>query len=82
MTSLREAVMEGAVLRVRPKMMTVVTIIAGLLPLFWGRGTGSEIMQRIAAPMIGGMISALALTLIVLPVLYSLWHEYLLAREG
>ncbi|UCC24028.1 MAG: efflux RND transporter permease subunit [Gemmatimonadales bacterium] len=80
--SLREAVMEGAVLRVRPKMMTVVTIIAGLLPLFWGRGAGSEIMQRIAAPMIGGMVSALALTLIVLPVLYSIWHEYLLAREG
>jgi Cu(I)/Ag(I) efflux system membrane protein CusA/SilA len=80
--SLRDAVMEGAVLRVRPKMMTVVTIIAGLLPLFWGRGTGSEIMQRIAAPMIGGMVSALALTLFVLPVLYSIWHEYLLGRGG
>ncbi|MEJ2541562.1 MAG: efflux RND transporter permease subunit, partial [Gemmatimonadota bacterium] len=78
---LREAVMEGAVLRVRPKMMTVITIIAGLLPLFWGTGTGAEVMQRIAAPMIGGMVSALLLTLVLLPVLYSLWHEALLRRE-
>jgi Cu(I)/Ag(I) efflux system membrane protein CusA/SilA len=54
---LYEAIMEGAVERVRPKMMTVVAIVAGLLPIMWSRGTGSEIMQRIAVPMIGGMIS-------------------------
>lgn len=79
---LRDAVMEGAVLRVRPKMMTVMTIIVGLLPLFWGRGTGAEVMQRIAAPMVGGMVSALILTLLLLPVLYSLWHEALLRRAA
>ncbi|MBT8336511.1 MAG: efflux RND transporter permease subunit [Gemmatimonadetes bacterium] len=63
-------------------MMTVITIIAGLLPLFIGHGTGSEVMQRIAAPMVGGMVSALALTLIVIPVLYSLWHEAVLRRTA
>ena len=66
------AVMEGAVERVRPKMMTVVAIMAGLLPIMWGSGTGSEVMSRIAAPMIGGMISSTVLTLMVIPVLYAL----------
>lgn len=60
----------GAALRLRPKMMTVVTIIAGLLPIMWSQGTGSEVMQRIAAPMIGGMVTALVLTLLVLPAAY------------
>lgn len=69
-SSLLEAIREGAVLRVRPKVMTVATIVAGLLPLFWGMGTGSEVMQRIAAPMIGGMISAPLLSLLVVPVAY------------
>ncbi len=69
---LREALVEGAVLRVRPKAMTVAVIIAGLLPLFVGTGTGSEVMQRIAAPMIGGMISAPVLSMIVLPAAYLL----------
>jgi Cu(I)/Ag(I) efflux system membrane protein CusA/SilA len=69
---LREAVIEGAVLRVRPKMMTVVAIMAGLLPIMWGTGTGSEVMRRIAAPMVGGMVSATVLTLVVIPVLYAL----------
>ena len=69
---LHEAVMEGAVLRVRPKMMTVVAIMAGLLPIMWGTGTGSEVMRRIAAPMVGGMVSATVLTLVVIPVLYAL----------
>jgi Cu(I)/Ag(I) efflux system membrane protein CusA/SilA len=64
--------MEGAVERVRPKMMTVVAIMAGLLPIMWGNGTGSEVMSRIAAPMIGGMISSTVLTLVVIPVLYAL----------
>ena len=69
------AVMEGAVERVRPKMMTVVAIIAGLLPIMWGHGAGADIMKRIAAPMVGGMISSTVLTLIVIPAVYSLWRE-------
>ncbi len=77
MADLYEAVMEGAVNRVRPKMMTVVAIMAGLLPIMWGTGTGSEVMRRIAAPMVGGMISSTALTLIVIPALYALFK----ARE-
>ena len=64
--------MEGAVERVRPKMMTVVAIMAGLLPIMWSTGTGSEIMQRIAVPMIGGMVSSTLLTLIVIPAIYAL----------
>ena len=67
-----DAVMEGAVERVRPKMMTVVAIMAGLLPIMWGTGTGSEVMRRIAAPMVGGMVSSTILTLIVIPALYAL----------
>lgn len=67
-----DAIMEGAVERVRPKMMTVVAIMAGLLPIMWSNGTGSEIMQRIAVPMIGGMISSTLLTLIVIPAIYGL----------
>jgi hypothetical protein len=66
------AVMEGAVERVRPKMMTVVAIMAGLLPIMWGTGTGSEVMSRIAAPMVGGMISSTVLTLAVIPALCAL----------
>ena len=66
------AIMEGAVERVRPKMMTVVAIMAGLLPILWSTGTGSEVMQRIAVPMIGGMVSSTLLTLIVIPAIYAL----------
>ena len=69
---LYDAVMEGAVERVRPKMMTVVAIMAGLLPIMWGSGTGSEVMSRIAAPMVGGMISSTVLTLAVIPALYAM----------
>jgi Cu(I)/Ag(I) efflux system membrane protein CusA/SilA len=69
---IHEAIMEGAVERVRPKMMTVVAIMAGLLPIMWSTGTGSEIMQRIAVPMIGGMISSTLLTLIVIPAIFGL----------
>jgi Cu(I)/Ag(I) efflux system membrane protein CusA/SilA len=69
---LDEAIREGAVLRVRPKAMTVSVIIAGLLPIMWSQGTGSEVMQRIAAPMIGGMITAPLLSLFVIPVAYRL----------
>src|ERR1700723_2885517 len=69
---LREAIMLGAVERVRPKMMTVVAITGGLLPIMWSTGTGSEVMQRIAGPMIGGMVSSTVLTLIVIPAVYGL----------
>ncbi|MCK9201786.1 MAG: efflux RND transporter permease subunit [Gallionella sp.] len=69
---LHAAIMEGAVERVRPKMMTVVAIMAGLLPILWSSGTGSEVMRRIAAPMVGGMVSSAVLTLLVIPVLYAL----------
>ena len=74
------AVMEGAVERVRPKMMTVVAIMAGLLPIMWGSGTGSEVMRRIAAPMVGGMISSTLLTLIVIPAIYALVKEFSINR--
>jgi Cu(I)/Ag(I) efflux system membrane protein CusA/SilA len=75
------AVMEGAVERVRPKMMTVVAIMAGLLPIMWGTGTGSEVMSRIAAPMVGGMISSTVLTLAVIPALYALVKQWQLRRN-
>jgi len=74
------AVMEGAVERVRPKMMTVVAIMAGLLPIMWGSGTGSEVMRRIAAPMVGGMLSSTLLTLAVIPALYALVKEWRLGK--
>jgi Cu(I)/Ag(I) efflux system membrane protein CusA/SilA len=69
---LKTAVIAGAVERVRPKMMTVVAIMAGLLPIMWSHGTGAEVMQRIAVPMIGGMVSSTVLTLIVIPVIYTI----------
>ncbi len=71
---LRQAVLHGAGLRVRPVMMTAAAIIAGLLPILYGSGTGSEVMSRIAAPMVGGMISAVILTLLVLPTIYLIWR--------
>ena len=71
---LRAAIVEGALLRLRPKLMTVITIIVGLLPIMWGQGTGSEVMRRIAAPMVGGMVSATVLTLLILPALFLLVH--------
>ena len=64
--------MEGAVERVRPKMMTVVAIMAGLVPILWSTGTGLEVMRRIAAPMVGGMVSSTVLTLLVIPALCAL----------
>lgn len=72
---LTEAVIHGSGLRVRPVMMTTATIIFGLLPVLYGSGTGSEVMSRIAAPMVGGMVSALLLTLLVLPAIYFLWKR-------
>jgi Cu(I)/Ag(I) efflux system membrane protein CusA/SilA len=75
------AVREGAVERVRPKMMTVSAITLGLLPILWGSGTGASVMKRIAAPMVGGMASATILTLVVIPALYSIWRERQLRRR-
>lgn len=74
-TELRQAVLEGAVLRVRPVLMTTGATIVGLLPIMVGEGTGSEVMKRLAAPMVGGMVSALVLTLLVLPAVYFLWRR-------
>lgn len=78
---LAEAIEEGAALRVRPKMMTVVAIMAGLMPIMWSHGTGSEVMKRIAAPMVGGMVSATILTLVVVPAIYGLWKGWKLPKE-
>jgi Cu(I)/Ag(I) efflux system membrane protein CusA/SilA len=75
-----EAVIEGAVLRVRPKAMTVAAIVFGLLPIMWSRGTGADVMKRIAAPMIGGMVTSTLLTLIVIPAVYLIWKGWRLGR--
>jgi len=80
LADLDDAIMRGAALRVRPLMMTVFAIIAGLLPIMWGTGTGSEVMRRIAAPMVGGMISATILTLIVIPAIYALVKGAVITR--
>jgi Cu(I)/Ag(I) efflux system membrane protein CusA/SilA len=77
---IEQAVIDGALMRVRPVMMTVAAIIAGLLPIMLGSGTGSEVMRRIAAPMVGGMVSATVLTLIVIPAAFLLWREMRLER--
>ena len=73
---LREAIMEGAVLRVRPKAMTVAVIVAGLLPIFLSEGTGSEVMSRLAAPMVGGLVSSTILTLVIIPAVYDIWKRW------
>ncbi len=77
---LREAILEGAAQRVRPVMMTVAAIIGGLLPIMWTTGTGADVMKRIAAPMIGGMVSTTVLTLLVIPVLYAMWRARAVRR--
>ncbi|HEY9515959.1 MAG TPA: CusA/CzcA family heavy metal efflux RND transporter [Gemmatimonadaceae bacterium] len=76
------AVEQGAVDRVRPKMMTVTAIMAGLIPILWSQGAGADVMKRIAAPMVGGMLSSTILTLVVIPAIYSLWKEWELARQA
>ena len=78
---LYDAVVEGSVQRVRPRMMTTMAIIAGLLPILWGTETGASVMKRIAAPMVGGMISSTILTLVVIPAAYALWQERALLRQ-
>ncbi|MCF7802547.1 MAG: efflux RND transporter permease subunit [Candidatus Marinimicrobia bacterium] len=79
---LYDAVMVGAVERVRPKMMTVTAIMAGLVPILWGTGTGSQVMKRIAAPMVGGMITSTLLTLVVIPTIYYIWRSFALKRKA
>jgi Cu(I)/Ag(I) efflux system membrane protein CusA/SilA len=78
---LYEAIIEGAVMRVRPKMMTVMTIIAGLLPIMWSHGAGADVMKRIAAPMIGGMVTSTVLTLVIIPVIYDMWRSRQLPHQ-
>jgi Cu(I)/Ag(I) efflux system membrane protein CusA/SilA len=78
---IREAVIEGALLRVRPKMMTVAVIVAGLLPILWSQGDGADVMKRIAAPLVGGMISAPLISLFLIPALYARWLERRLASS-
>jgi len=79
---LHAAIEHGAVERVRPKFMTVTAIILGLVPILWSHGTGADVMKRIAAPMVGGMVTSTLLTLIVIPAIYSLWKEREIARAG
>jgi Cu(I)/Ag(I) efflux system membrane protein CusA/SilA len=71
---LKQAIHHGAVKRIRPKVMTVVTVIAGLLPIMWSTGAGADVMKRIAAPMVGGSISSLALEMLVYPVIFFIWR--------
>ncbi len=80
LTDINSAIEEGAVERVRPKLMTVTAIMAGLLPILWSHGTGADVMKRIAAPMVGGMLTSTLLTLLVIPAIYSLWKERGLRR--
>ncbi|HHL72016.1 MAG TPA: efflux RND transporter permease subunit, partial [Bacteroidetes bacterium] len=77
-----DAIVHGAVERVRPKMMTVMAIMAGLLPIMWGHGTGSDVMKRIAAPMVGGMVSSTILTLVVIPSIYFIWKGWKLPEDS
>jgi len=79
---LHEAVVHGAVERLRPKLMTVCAIMGGLLPILWGHGAGGTVMRRIAAPMIGGMVSSTVLTLVVIPALYLVWRRAELRRAA
>jgi Cu(I)/Ag(I) efflux system membrane protein CusA/SilA len=75
------AIRAGAVQRIRPKMMTVTTILVGLLPVLWSQGTGADVMKRIAAPMVGGVVTSALLELLVYPALYAVWKARGLTRE-
>ncbi len=79
-TDLMNAILDGAVMRVRPKIMTVATTMIGLMPLLWSHGTGADVMRRIAAPMIGGLTSSTILTLIVIPSIYMIWKSFQLRK--
>jgi Cu(I)/Ag(I) efflux system membrane protein CusA/SilA len=75
LTDLRNSIDQGAVQRVRPKIMTASVIIAGLLPIMWSAGTGSDVMKRIAAPMVGGVITSVIMELLAYPAIYYLWRK-------
>ncbi len=77
---LEEAVLEGAVQRVRPKMMTVMAILMGLLPIMWSSGPGADVMKRIAAPMVGGIVTSFLLELLIYPAIYTIWKSW--AKAG
>jgi Cu(I)/Ag(I) efflux system membrane protein CusA/SilA len=79
---LEQAIVEGAARRIRPKLMTVVAMIAGLLPLLWSQGTGADVMKRIAAPMVGGLVTSFALELVVYPALFAVWKRRSLPAAG
>jgi Cu(I)/Ag(I) efflux system membrane protein CusA/SilA len=79
---LEDAIVEGAARRIRPKLMTVVAMTAGLLPLLWSSGAGADVMKRIAAPMVGGLVSSFALELLVYPALFALWKRRSLPQPG
>jgi copper/silver efflux system protein len=81
-SDLYDAVMRGAAERVRPIMMTVFAVVGGLLPIMWSTETGAVVMKRIAGPMVGGMISSTALTLLIIPILYEMWRKHQLRRKG
>ncbi len=81
LSDLRDAIDHGAVKRVRPKMMTAATIIAGLLPIMWSHGAGADVMKRIAAPMVGGMVTSTVLTLVVIPAIFLLWRSREIRRR-
>jgi Cu(I)/Ag(I) efflux system membrane protein CusA/SilA len=82
LTDLNEAVIEGAAQRLRPKMMAVMAILMGLLPIMWSHGAGADVMKRIAAPMVGGVVSSFALQLLVYPVIYAIWKWYWEVKPG
>ena len=77
-----DAVRDGALERLRPVIMTVTAITAGLTPILWSTGTGADVMKRVAAPMVGGMITATILTLVVIPAIYQLWRGVQVTRNG
>ena len=81
MDDLYATIMHGAVQRVRPKMMTVATTTIGLLPLMWSTGTGADMMKRIAAPMVGGLVTSAILTLVIIPVIFAIWKEWEMGRR-
>ena len=79
---LRETIVDGAARRIRPKLMMVLTTMIGLLPIMWSTGTGADVMKRIAAPMVGGLVTSFALELTIYPAIFALWKRRELAREG
>ena len=78
---LHEAIIEGAVKRIRPKVMTIMAILMGLLPIMWSHGAGADVMKRIAAPMIGGVITSFLLELLVYPAIFDVWRGWQLRRS-